>query len=58
MPTHYCDKCQWMLAKGRVRIVPLQSLPVITEPFSRVAINLVRDLSPPSVEEPLVSTIS
>ncbi|XP_045134079.1 uncharacterized protein LOC123517739 [Portunus trituberculatus] len=45
-----CDKCQRMSSKGRVRPVPLQPLPVITEPFSRVAIDLVGPLSPPSSE--------
>ena len=45
-----CDKYQRMSAKGRVRLVPLQPLPVVTEPFSRVAIDLVGPLSPPSSE--------
>ena len=45
-----CDRCQRTSAKGRVRPVPLQPLPVITEPFSRVAIDLVGPLSPPSSE--------
>ena len=43
-----CDVCQRMSAKGRVRPVPLQPLPVVTEPFSRVSIDLVGPLSPPS----------
>ena len=43
-----CDVCQRMSSKGRVRPVPLQPLPIITEPFSRVAIDLVGPLSPPS----------
>lgn len=43
-----CDICQRMAAKGRVRPVPLHPLPIITEPFSRVAIDLVGPLSPPS----------
>ena len=43
-----CDKCQRMCHKGRVRPVPLKQLPIITEPFSRVAIDLVGPLTPPS----------
>ncbi|KAK4316152.1 hypothetical protein Pmani_012661 [Petrolisthes manimaculis] len=39
-----------MSSKSRVRPVPLHPPPVITEPFSRVAIDLVRPLSPPSSE--------
>ena len=39
-----------MSAKGRVPPVPLQPLPIITEPFSRVAIDLVGPLSPSSSE--------
>ena len=45
-----CDKCQRMCHKGRVKPVPLKPLPIITEPFSRVAIDLVGPLSPPSSE--------
>ncbi|XP_037804877.1 uncharacterized protein LOC119599206 [Penaeus monodon] len=30
-----CDKCQRMSTKGRVRPVPLKSMPILTEPFSR-----------------------
>ena len=43
-----CDKCQRMCHKGRVRPVPLKQMPIITEPFSRVAMDLVGPLSPPS----------
>ncbi|KAK3895275.1 hypothetical protein Pcinc_000992 [Petrolisthes cinctipes] len=39
-----------MSPRGRVKLVPLQTLPIITEPFSRVAIDLVGPLSPPSSE--------
>ena len=46
-----CDKCQRMSAKGRVSKVPLMSMPIITEPFSRVAIDLVGPLSPPSEDK-------
>ncbi|XP_076038439.1 uncharacterized protein LOC143023724 [Oratosquilla oratoria] len=45
-----CDICQRMSSKGRVRSVPLHPLPIITEPFNRVAIDLVGPLSPPSAE--------
>ncbi|XP_076033642.1 uncharacterized protein LOC143020782 [Oratosquilla oratoria] len=45
-----CDICQRMSSKGRVTPVPLHPLPIITEPFSRVAIDLVGPLSPPSAE--------
>lgn len=33
---------------GRVSQVPLQPMPIITEPFARIAIDLVGPLSPPS----------
>ncbi len=42
-----CDVCQRFSAKGRVRPAPLQPIPIITEPFSRVAVDLVGPLSPP-----------
>ena len=45
-----CDKCQRMSHKGRVKPVPLKPLPIITEPFSRCAIDLVGPLNPPSAE--------
>ena len=41
-----CDKCQRMCPKGRVKSVPLAKMPIITEPFSRVAIDLVGPLQP------------
>ena len=37
-----------MSAKGQVRPVSFQPLTVVTEPFSRIAIDLVGPLSPPS----------
>ena len=43
-----CDKCQRMSPKGRVKPVPLQQLPIVTEPFSRVSIDLVGPLIPTS----------
>ena len=45
-----CDKCQRMTPKGRVSKVPLEPMPIITTPFSRVAIDLVGPMSPPSAE--------
>lgn len=49
-----CDKWQPMSARGRVRHVPLQSLPVITV----VAINFIGPLSPPFSKELIASTVS
>ena len=43
-----CDKCQRFSQKGRVRPAPLQPMPIVTEPFARVAIDLVGPLNPPS----------
>ena len=43
-----CDKCQRFSQKGRVRPAPLQPMPIVTEPFARIAIDLVGPLSPPS----------
>ena len=45
-----CDKCQRMSVKGRVRPVPLEQLPIVTEPFSGVAIDIVGPLSPATTE--------
>ncbi|KAK3869288.1 hypothetical protein Pcinc_025397 [Petrolisthes cinctipes] len=45
-----CDLCQRKSSRGRVKPVPLIPLPVVTEPFSRVAVNIVRPLSPISAE--------
>ena len=43
-----CDVCQRTCHKGRVRKAPLEKMPIISEPFYRVAIDLVGPLSPPS----------
>ena len=43
-----CDKCQRVSPKGRVKPVPLVKMPIITEPFSRVAMDLVGPISPPA----------
>ena len=45
-----CDVCQRKSSKDRIKPVPLQPLPVVTEPFSRVAVDLVGPLSPLSSE--------
>lgn len=41
-----CNKCQRLSPKGRVRSVPLKHMPIITEPFFTVAVDLVRPVSP------------
>ena len=45
-----CDRCQRMSSKGKLRPVPLKPLPILSEPFSRVAIDIVGAISPPSSE--------
>ena len=50
---HYCrscDVCQRMCAKGRVSRVPLEPMPIVTEPFSRVAIDLIGPIMPRSLQ--------
>ena len=41
-----CDVCQRTIPKGRVGKVPLQKMPVIDEPFKRVAVDLVGPIKP------------
>ena len=41
-----CDRCQRTSDKGRIKPVPLQPLPVISEPFLQVAVDLVGPLKP------------
>ena len=43
-----CDVCQKTTPKGKVFPVPLRSMPLISTPFERVAVDLVGPLSPPS----------
>ena len=43
-----CVVCQKHGAKGNVMKVPLKSMPVISEPFSRIAIDLIGPISPVS----------
>ena len=45
-----CQKCQVVAPRGRVKHVPLEKMPIITEPFSRVAIDLVGPIDPCSSE--------
>ncbi|XP_068225001.1 uncharacterized protein, partial [Palaemon carinicauda] len=39
---------QYIIDKGRVKKAPLQTVPIITEPFAKVAVDIVGPLSPPS----------
>ena len=43
-----CDACQRTTPKGRVGKAPMQKMPIITEPFCRVGIDLVGPITPPS----------
>ena len=43
-----CDICQRTISKGRIPKVPLQKMPLIDQPFKRVAAELVEPISPPS----------
>jgi hypothetical protein len=43
-----CDICQKTAPKGRVKKVPLQRMPIIDQPFKRVAVDLVGPFHPPS----------
>ena len=43
-----CDICQRTISKGRIPKVPLQKMPLIDQPFKRVAVDLVGTISPPS----------
>lgn len=46
-----CDKCQRMSPEGKVQPVPMRQMPIIIEPFSRVAIDIVGILTPPSSDK-------
>ena len=41
-----CDICQRPVPKGKVGKVPLQKMPLIDEPFKRVAVDLIGPLFP------------
>ena len=43
-----CDVCQRTTSKGKTRKVPLAKMPIIGEPFRRVAVDLVGPLHPPT----------
>ena len=43
-----CDICQRTISKGRIPKVPLHKMPLIDQPFKRVAVDLVGPISPPS----------
>lgn len=43
-----CDLCQRCSSKGRVKKVPMVKMPIISEPFYRVSIDLVGPLQPVS----------
>ena len=43
-----CDICQRTISKGRIPKVPIQKMPLIDQPFKRVAVDLVGPISPPS----------
>ncbi|XP_025089562.1 uncharacterized protein LOC112561350 [Pomacea canaliculata] len=45
-----CDSCQRTAAKGRNTPVPMTKMPIIGEPFQRIAIDLVGPLKPSSEE--------
>ena len=45
-----CDKCQRMSHKGRTKPVPLVKMPVFTEPFSRVSMDIIGPLFPATSE--------
>ena len=49
--THYCqscDACQRTIPKGRVPCAPLQQMPIISDPFQRIAIDIVGPVVPSS----------
>ena len=45
---HSCNVRQETVSKGTIPIVPLQSIPVVDIPFTRVAVNLIGPIDPPS----------
>ena len=42
-----CDICQRTTSKGKIPKVPLQKVPLIDQPFKRVAVDLVGSIFPP-----------
>jgi hypothetical protein len=43
-----CAECQKVVPRGRVSKVPLQQLPLVDEPFQRVAVDIVGPIKPKS----------
>lgn len=43
-----CDACQRTTAKGRVKPVPLERMPLIDVPFKQVAVDIIGPIHPPS----------
>ena len=43
-----CDACQRTMSRGKLRKAPLQELPVVTEPFSQVAVDIIGPITPTS----------
>jgi len=43
-----CDICQMTFPKGKVKKIPIGKLPLIDTPFSRVAVDLIGPINPPS----------
>ena len=43
-----CDVCQKTISKGRIPVAPLQTMPVISEPLSRIAVDIVGPFQPVS----------
>ena len=43
-----CDVCQKTVSKGKVTRVPLEKVPLIDQPFKRVAVDLVGKIYPPT----------
>ena len=41
-----CDRCQRVTPRGKVRKVPLVEMPLIDEPFRRVAVDIVGPITP------------
>ena len=43
-----CDVCQKTMPRGKVVRVPLGAMPIINEPFQRVAVDLIGPIAPMS----------
>ncbi|KAL7631477.1 UNVERIFIED_CONTAM: hypothetical protein RMT77_018226 [Armadillidium vulgare] len=47
---HSCDVCQRTIPKGRVTKTPLTPIPMIDQPFRRIAVDIIGPIKPPSDE--------